>query len=186
MTQRSFFWRLNTFCSSLWVAKLPAAPAAPRATDLAIFLPATFVRDLPTFLPTIFNTGNRAPKNPAPLCLLLRRRTTLVMSAAFSCSWAFFIPSSQGIQRLGHGPQEFEEKIASHLGSHVGSPSSQGWGSKGSTAFAAFRSTRSFDFWHDVTGTRVSSPFIVRGGLVGWVLHQSRVLFLFGTCWASV
>ena len=165
MTQRAFFWRLNTFCSSFWVAKLPAAPAAPRAADLANFLPAPLARDRPSTPlspPASFHSGH--------VCWPL-----LVPG--------FFILSSQGIQRLGHGAQEFEEKIASHL------VSSQGWGSKWSTAFAAFRSTRSFDFWHDVTGTRVSSPFILglRGGLVGWVRHQSRVHFLLdaGTCWAS-
>ena len=166
MTQRAFFFPLNTFCSSFWVAKLPA-----RTADLANFLPAPLAMDLPTFLPTIFNTGNKAPKNPAPLCLLLRRRTTLVMSAGLSCFSNVFILSSQGIQRLGHGPQEFEEKIASHLGSPLGSPwgSSQGWGSETNTAFAAFLATHSFDFGHDVTGTRVSSPFIVRGGKERWV-----------------
>ena len=186
MTQRAFFGRLNTFCSSFWVAKLPAAPAAPRAADLANFLPAPLAKDRPTFLPTIFNTGNKAPKTPAPLCLLLRpRRTTLVMSAGCSWSLGFFILSSQGIQGLGHGPQEFEEKIAAHLGSPWGSPlgsdsgSPKGW--RSDTAFAAFLATHSFDFWHDVTDRRVSSPFIVRKDL--WV-GQSRVRF--GTCWASV
>ena len=153
------------------MAKLPAAPAAPRTADLANFLPAPLVNVRPTFLPTIFNTGNKTLKIPAPRCLLLRpRRTTLVMSAVvLGLVSNVFILSSQGIQRLGHGPQEFEEKIAPHLGSHSGSPwgSSQGWGSKTDTAFAAFLATRSFDFGHDVSGTRGSSPFIDSGGLFG-------------------
>ena len=177
LNQRGFFLPLNTFCSSFWVAKLPAAPAAPRATDFIIFLPAPLARDLPTFLtadlPTIFSTGSRAAKgkNPAPLCRLRRLlRTTLVMMTTLHPLLGFFILLGQGIQRLGHGAQEFEQKIASHLGSHLGS--SQGWGSERSldTAFAAFRSTGNTTFgsctWHDVTGTRVSSPFIliVSGG----------------------
>ena len=168
MTQRAFFGRLNTFCSSFWVAKLPAAPAAPRTADLANFLPAPLAMDRPTFLPTIFSTGNKTLKIPAPRCLLLRpRRTTLVMSTAFSWSLGCFILSSQGIQRLGHGAQEFEEKIASYLGSHLGSSlgSPLGLGSVGSfdTTFVAFDASRTDGSctWHDVTGTRVSPPFIL-------------------------
>ena len=167
-----FFLDLNTFCSSFWVAKLPAAPAAPRATDLANFLPAPLARDLPTFLtadlPTIFSTGSRAAKgkNPAPLCRLRRLlRTTLVMMTTLHPLLGFFILLGQGIQRLGHGAQEFEEKIASYLGSPLGSSlgSPWGWGSERTLDATAFRSTHSFGSCtrHDVTGTRVSPPFIL-------------------------
>ena len=151
LIQRGFFLPLNTFCSSLCVAKFPAAPAAPRAADLANFLPATFVRVLPTFLPTIFNTGNRAPKNPAPLCLLLRPllRTTLVILLVLGLVSNVFIPSSQSIQGLGHGPQEFEQKITTHLRSH-------GWTINGGATFVTFYAARSATysngscFRHDV------------------------------------
>ena len=95
MTQRRAGLRLNTFCNSFWVAKLPAAPAAPRTADLANFLPAPLAMDRPTFLPTIFNMGTKTLKIPAPFCLLLLlRRTTRVMSAGLSgvsgCFYTFF------------------------------------------------------------------------------------------------
>ena len=72
-----------------------------------------------------------------------------------------FYTLGQGIQRLGDGTQEFEEKIASYLGPDLRSVGSF------DTTFAAFSFGASRGgadgscTWHDVTGTRVSPPFIL-------------------------